>query len=195
MYWRIENLGDRHYSAKNPEYGTYINFFLSKDAKEPVKIKIKDQNGKHVTTLVHNEAKKGINRIVWDLGYDGAIDIIKKSDENVENKEGLSYDGIRPKVVPGLYTAEINHFGQVLTSQISVIGDTRINMPVSEYEARLNALLELRDLLSETHGLIDQFNSVIDQLSIFSVKLDSNSKVLVKLLTHTVVCWHTKMRI
>ena len=49
-------------------------------------------------------------------------------------------------------------------------------MPVSEYEARLNALLELRDLLSETHGLIDQFNSVIDQLSIFSVKLDSNSK-------------------
>ena len=176
MYWRIENLGDRHYAAKNPEYGTYINFSLDKDAEEPIKIKIKDQNGKHITTLIHNKAKKGINRIVWDLGYDGAIDIKKKSDENIENKEGLSYDGIRPKVVPGLYLAEINYLGQVLSSEITVIGDIRINMPVSEYKARLDALLELRNLLSETHKLIDQFGSVIDQLSIFRTKFESNSK-------------------
>ena len=176
MYWRIENLGDRHYAAKNPEYGTYINFSLDKDAEEPIKIKIKDQNGKHITTLIHNKAKKGINRIVWDLGYDGAIDIKKKSDENIENKEGLSYDGIRPKVVPGLYLAEINYLGQVLSSEITVIGDIRINMPVSEYKARLDALLELRNLLSDTHKLIDQFGSVIDQLSIFRTKFESNSK-------------------
>ena len=176
MYWRIENLGDRHYAAKNPEYGTYINFSLDKDAKEPIKIKIKDQNGKDITTLIHNKAKKGINRIVWDLSYDGAIDIKKKSDENIENKEGLSYDGIRPKVVPGLYLAEINYLGQVLSSEITVIGDIRINMPVSEYKARLDALLELRNLLSETHKLIDQFGSVIDQLSIFRTKFESNSK-------------------
>jgi len=30
MFWRIENLGDRTYKAKNPEYGTYINFSLNK---------------------------------------------------------------------------------------------------------------------------------------------------------------------
>ena len=185
MYWRIENLGDRHYAAKNPEYGTYINFSLDKDAKEPIKIKIKDQNGKDITTLIHNKAKKGINRIVWDLGYDGAIDIKKKSDENIENKEGLSYDGIRPKVVPGLYLAEINHLGQVLSSEITVIGDNRINMPVSEYKARLDALLELRNLLSDTHKLIDQFGSVIEQLSIFRTKFESNSKNKSKIIdTH-----------
>jgi hypothetical protein len=43
------------------------------------------------------------------------------------------------------------------------------------YKAKLVALLELRNLLSQTHQLIDQFSGVIDQLEILSDKLESNS--------------------
>ena len=51
------------------------------------------------------EAKKGVNRLVWDLG-DAAV--------TLENKveEGFSSNEIRPKVVPGEYTARINFEGQ-----------------------------------------------------------------------------------
>ena len=99
MYWRIENLGDRTYAAKNPEYGTYINFSLEKDAKSPIKVDIIDNDGSLVTSLQMENAKRGINRLVWDLGYDAAVTLENKI------KEGFSSDEIRPKVVPGEYTA------------------------------------------------------------------------------------------
>lgn len=170
MFWRIENLGDRTYKAKNPEYGTYINFSLNNNAEEPVKVEIKDQNGQLVTTLVHKEAKKGINRIVWDLGHEGA----KALQNKVE--EGFSYGGIRPQVAPGTYTAHLDYMGQSLTTEIQVSGDPRIEMSQTDYEAKVDALLHLRDLLSETHEFIDYVSSVIDQTARLKEKLESHNQ-------------------
>jgi hypothetical protein len=175
MYWRIENLGDRHYVAKNPDYGTNINFSLSQDATESIEVEIKDERGQHITTLEHTEAKKGVNRIVWDLGYNGAKALKNNSNESIENKEGLRYDGIRPKVTPGTYTANLKYKGQTISSKIKVRGDLRINLPIEDYQEKLTALLALRDLLSETHELIDYVDTVIEQLDDLKVKLNSNS--------------------
>ena len=165
MFWRLENIGDRKYKAKNPEYGAYINFYLEENYNDFIKVQIKDSKGNIITTLEHSNAKKGINRVVWDLGYDGSNALEDKI------KEGVNYDGIRPKVIPGKYYANIDYNGQNFSTEISVIGDTRINMSVSDYKSKLDALLELRNILSDTHKLIDQFNSVIDQLSILNDKL------------------------
>ena len=169
MYWRIENLGDRTYAAKNPEYGTYINFSLHKDAKSPVNIDILDKNGSLVTSLEMKEAKKGINRVVWDLGYDAAT--------TLENKieEGFSSSEIRPKVVPGQYTAKINYEGLKLEEKITVVGDNRIKMPIDDYRKKLKALLTLRDLLSRTHKLIDKVSFSADQLEDLIKKLNDVS--------------------
>ena len=169
MYWRIENLGDRTYAAKNPEYGTYINFSLHKDAKSPVNIDILDKNGSLVTSLEMKEAKKGINRVVWDLGYDAAA--------TLENKieEGFSSSEIRPKVVPGDYTAKINYEGLKLEEKITVVGDNRIKMPIDDYRKKLKALLTLRDLLSRTHKLIDKVSFSADQLEDLIKKLNDVS--------------------
>lgn len=169
MYWRLENLGDRTYKAKNPEYGAYINFYLNEDSESPIQIQIKDENGNLITTLEHPQGKKGINRVVWDLGHDGAVEL----KNNV--KEGFSYGSIRPKVIPGKYIAHISYKGTKLETEINVIGDLRIKMSNEAYKAKLVALLELRNLLSQTHQLIDQFSGVIDQLEILSDKLESNS--------------------
>ena len=169
MYWRIENLGDRTYAAKNPEYGTYINFSLQKDAKSPVNINILDKNGSLVTSLEMKDAKKGVNRVVWDLGYDAAV--------TLENKieEGFSSNEIRPKVVPGEYTARINFEGLKLEEKITVVGDNRIKMPTDDYRKKLKALLTLRDLLSKTHKLIDKVSFSADQLEDLIKKLNDKS--------------------
>jgi hypothetical protein len=169
MYWRLENLGDRTYKAKNPEYGTYINFHLNQDAQEAIQIQIKDNAGNLITTLTHKQGKKGINRVVWDLGHEGAVALKNQI------KEGFSYGSIRPKVIPGRYKAHINHKGTKLETEINVIGDLRIKMSTEAYKAKLDALLELRNLLSQTHQLIDQFSGVIDQLAILNEKLESNA--------------------
>lgn len=169
MYWRLENLGDRTYKAKNPEYGAFINFYLNQDAQEAIQIQIKDSAGNLITTLTHKQGKKGINRVVWDLGHEGAVALKNQI------KEGFSYGSIRPKVIPGTYTAHISHKGTKLETDINVIGDLRIKMSTEAYKAKLEALLELRNLLSQTHQLIDQFSGVIDQLAILNEKLESNA--------------------
>ena len=162
-------MGDRTYAAKNPEYGTYINFSLHKDAKSPVNIDILDKNGSLVTSLEMKEAKKGINRVVWDLGYDAAA--------TLENKieEGFSSSEIRPKVVPGEYTARVNYEGLKLEEKITVVGDNRIKMPIDDYRKKLKALLTLRDLLSRTHKLIDKVSFSADQLEDLIKKLNDAS--------------------
>ncbi|MAR43450.1 MAG: glycosyl hydrolase [Flavobacteriaceae bacterium] len=169
MYWRIENLGDRTYAAKNPEYGTYINFSLQKDANSPVNIDIFDKKGSLVTSLEMKDAKKGVNRVIWDLGYDAAV--------TLENKieEGFSSNEIRPKVVPGEYTARINYEGLKLEEKITVVGDNRIKMPTDDYRKKLKALLTLRDLLSKTHKLIDKVSFSADQLEDLIKKLNNDS--------------------
>ena len=125
MYWRIENLGDRHYVAKNPDYGTNINFSLSQDATESIEVEIKDERGQHIT--------------------------------------------------PGTYNANLKYKGQTISSKIKVRGDLRINLPIEDYQEKLTALLALRDLLSETHELIDYVDTVIEQLDDLKMKLNSNS--------------------
>jgi photosystem II stability/assembly factor-like uncharacterized protein len=168
MYWRIENLGDRHYAAKNPEFGAYINFHLNQDATRPIKIDIKDVNGTLVTSLEHKEAKKGVNRLVWDLGHEGAKSLKNKT------QEGFSYGALRPKVAPGIYTVELDYMGQSVQTEIKVTGDPRINMQLEDYNKKTIALLTLRDLLSETHELIDFVSSVKTQLIDLKTKLYSN---------------------
>jgi photosystem II stability/assembly factor-like uncharacterized protein len=168
MYWRIENLGDRHYAAKNPEFGAYINFHLNQDATRPIKIDIKDVNGTLVTSIEHKEAKKGVNRLVWDLGHEGAKSLKNKT------QEGFSYGALRPKVAPGIYTVELDYMGQSVQTEIKVTGDPRINMQLEDYNKKTTALLTLRDLLSETHELIDFVSSVKTQLIDLKTKLYSN---------------------
>jgi chromosome segregation ATPase len=49
-------------------------------------------------------------------------------------------------------------------------------MSQSDYEAKVEALLNLRDLLSETHELIDYVSSVIDQTALLKQKLESHNQ-------------------
>lgn len=176
MYQRIENLGDRHYAAKNPEYGTYINFYLNEDATQSVKLTIKDKEGELVTTLEHKKAKKGINRMVWDLSHHGAKALKNTSSESPKKKEKSDHRGIRPQVVPGAYTANLEYMGQTLRSEIKVKGDPRINLSLEDYQKKATALLSLREMLSDTHELIDYLNKVIEQLNDLKLRLEINSE-------------------
>jgi tRNA A58 N-methylase Trm61 len=66
--------------------------------------------------------------------------------------------------------------GQSLTTEIQVSGDPRIEMSQTDYEAKVDALLHLRDLLSETHEFIDYVSSVIDQTARLKEKLESHNQ-------------------
>ncbi len=178
MYWRLENLGDRTYSAKNPEYGTYINYYLDHSTNNPIEIKILDAQNNLITSIKDENPKKGINRLVWDLSYDSANPLNLNKNDKVENKKikpGKTYEGlseeIRPKVAPGKYKARLSYNNVTEYSEILVSGDYRIKMPVENYKLKSEALVNLRDLQNLTHELIENIVFIENQLEQLAIKL------------------------
>ena len=165
MYWRIENLGDRTYKAKNPEYGAYINYFIKDSSDKNITAQIVDENGETVATLSDSNAARGVNRIVWDLGYDSATPL-KNSVQ-----EGFASSLIRPKVAPGSYKVILKANGIEQTSQINVLADPRIGMSQEDHEKKVKSLLALRDLQTATHKIIDDVVSINSQLKELKLKL------------------------
>lgn len=153
MYGRIENLGDRHYKAKNPEYGANINFYLAEGDAATAIVEIVDASGALIRTLTDSTAKAGVNRIVWDLGHEAAAKI-----------EGGTGSGTHPYVAPGTYTARLKVKGATLETPIEVRADPRIALPQADYEARTSLALELRELLSQTNTMVNDVNTFQEQL-------------------------------
>lgn len=168
---QMENLGDRTYRAKNPEYGAYINFYLQKDPKGPIEVNISDNSGKPIQTIKDTLSKAGINRIMWNLRSQGATPLDNPP------QGGWRSGSYNPLVIPGNYTAKINVDGQELTARIVVKADPRANLTDQDYRMKLETTTRLNGLLSKAHEMINQSESVVRQLKELKEKLKSDPEV------------------
>ncbi len=166
MFWRLENLGDRHYRAKNPDFGANINFYLAEGEKVTAVVEIADASGEVIRTLTDSTAKAGVNRIVWDLGHEAAT----KMQGAVGG--GFFSGAMYPYVSPGMYTARLKVNDEVLETSVEVRADPRVELTQADYEARTRALMELRNLLSQTNTMINNSNTYNTQLGELQKKLD-----------------------
>jgi photosystem II stability/assembly factor-like uncharacterized protein len=165
MYGRIENLGQRTYVAKNPEFGTYLNFYLAEDAEETVKLTITDDAGDLVRTLTDSSGKAGVNRIVWDLRYQEGTKLMQTT------TSGRRRGAFRPQVAPGTYIATLAAAGRTLNTSVTVRPDPRLELTAADYLAQTKSVLALRDLLSQTHTLLNDTQQLSKQLKDLSQKL------------------------
>lgn len=166
MFWRIENLGDRHYKAKNPDYGANINFYLTNSEKTTATLEIVDAAGDVIRTLKDSTVTAGVNRIVWDLGHEAATKMKGASGG------GFFSGPMYPYVSPGTYTARLKVNGEVLETPIEVRSDPRMDLEQEAYEAKTKLLLELRALLSQTNTMINNTNTYSAQLLELKKKLE-----------------------
>ncbi|MEM6804947.1 MAG: hypothetical protein AAF696_26350 [Bacteroidota bacterium] len=165
MFWRLENLGDRHYKAKNPDFGANINFYLAEGEKETAVVEILDASGTVVRTLKDTSVKAGINRMVWDLGHEAATKM------QGAGGGGFFSGSINPYVVPGSYTARLKVKGEEMETKIEVRADPRMNLEQTAYQARTDLLLKLREVLSQTHTMINNSKTYHEQLKELKKKL------------------------
>jgi len=168
---QMENLGDRTYTAKNPEYGAYINFYLQKDPNGPVEINISDNSGKQIQIIKDTLSKAGINRIVWNLRSKGATALDNPP------RGGWRSGSYNPLVIPGSYTAKIKVSGQELTTTILVKADPRANLTDQDYKMKLETTSKLNDLLSKTNEMINNSESVVRQLKELKERLKSDREI------------------
>ncbi|MEM9329521.1 MAG: hypothetical protein AAGA85_27925, partial [Bacteroidota bacterium] len=166
MYWRIENLGDRHYKAKNPDFGANINFYLADGEDVIATVEIADAAGNVIRTLTDSTSKAGVNRIVWDLGHEAAVAV-----QAAGGGGGFFAGPMYPYVSPGTYTARLKVNDEVLEVPIEVRADPRMELTPTDYDEKTKALLELRELLSQTNTMINNTTTYNTQLGELKQKL------------------------
>lgn len=183
---------DYHDSGASAPRGAILRYHLDADAVEEgatVSLTFSDSEG-HVVREVgskpagHDElsederqfepgpwitANKGVNRFVWDLRYPGATRVLgnKLADEANQG----------PLVMPGVYTARIDvtdASGNTTSSSqtLEVSNDPRSNVSAEDLASQLDALIAIRDKISETHEGINQLRSVRDQLNSWTDRSD-----------------------
>ena len=166
---RLENLAQRTYKAKNPDPGAYINVFLADKPAEPATITIQTDEGEVLRTMTDSTLKAGVNRIVWDLQAEGAKKLTNPIGGGWRNYEPA------PPVPPGTYTAMVSVAGEMLETDIEVRADPRIDIPQQDYIAQYEAMNRLVDFLSTTHTLINNTETVTEQLNDLKKKIGADS--------------------
>ena len=176
------NTGQSVFLGENPQRGAYINYFLANEpgvvvddgaseesssgpsAQEApsrrgaqssqVTIRITDEAGELVREFRH-QGHKGVNRAVWNLTWEGA--------ERIEGSGG-GFGGFfggagGPPASPGTYTATLVMGDRELSKEFELRGDPNVEASQSDYEARLAAALQARDLESRINNMV---NTLID---------------------------------
>ncbi|MDX1941806.1 MAG: hypothetical protein SFU99_14695 [Saprospiraceae bacterium] len=165
MASQMENLGDRVYTAPNPEYGAYLNFYLAKDLEGKATLEVMDAQGNKVRTMTDTIAKAGFNRMVWNLRADAG------TQANAGGGGGGRFGNFGPLVQPGTYTLVLNANGKKLETKIEVKADPRIEMSSDDYEAQAKAVASLQALMSQTQEMIRSTDKILEQLSDLKTKL------------------------
>jgi hypothetical protein len=170
MHGRLEAQGTRRYAADNPEYGAYINLYLKDAPEDAIRVTIRNAAGQTVRVLEDIEAVAGINRIVWDLRHDAATPLDNPP------MTGFGTGAMHPFAVPGAYTATVDAAGQSMEASFTVKADHRIELSPEGYAAQSQMTLALRDLLSDTHVMINEVETAMRQLGELRAKLDEDSQ-------------------
>lgn len=113
--------------------------------------------------------KPGVCRFVWDLRYEGSTKVLG-------NKLAGEAD-VGPLVVPGTYQARlkvVSASGDIhtLTQGFEVVNDPRVEVSLADLRAQLEALLRIRDKISEAHIGVIAMRSVRRQLEAWMMRSD-----------------------
>ncbi len=181
--WRYHGEGygfDDRLPGDNPPKGALIHYYLDQKAKGPITLNILDAKGNKVQMLSSKEFKPdhaeddpdtpwhifkktvlpneaGVNRVAWDLTYQGARRIAKAMNDGGEPRGG-------PLVLPGVYTLKLTVDGQTLTSTVQVKLDPRLKISPKELEEQLQLTLKLRDHLNRLVDMVQGLRSVRQQI-------------------------------
>jgi photosystem II stability/assembly factor-like uncharacterized protein len=199
--WMADSFtADQFWAGENPPDGAYIDFFIASgppagSARPPAAaggfsffsppaapaaplpgapsatIRITDADGNLVRTLTPRNLTSGVNRVIWDLQWEGP--------RPLESRQGgggfFFFGGGGPAAMPGTYTATLEYEGQELSTTFEVRGDPDVDTTLAEYQEQFDALMRVRDLQSEVNELIDTVFDLNGQLADLSGRLEESA--------------------
>jgi len=198
--WRTAEALTNHVKApgENPPVGAVIQYALKAKPKTDVTLEIQDGGGQTIRTLSSKKQEPeepedapdagerdkptllsldpGVQRVVWDLRYEGANWIRKARVDSGNPKKG-------PLALPGRFTAKLTVDGETLSAPLEVRPDPRGKVPPGDLEEQFRFAVSLRDEVSRLTGIVNQVRSVRDQLRSAKERLatDAQAAPLLKL--------------
>lgn len=153
-------LGDKTFTGSNPPYGALIYYYLKEKPAKKIKgvLKIFNEKGEKIKEIKF-KPKKGLNRIVWDLTYEGY-----KRRRPEEERPFFIRAPRGPKVLPETYEIKLKIGEKEVLGKVEVRIDPTVSWSREELEKQLKVSLELRDMISEVNLSLKTLDSVEKQL-------------------------------
>jgi hypothetical protein len=154
--------GNKPFAGPNPPFGAAITYYL-KDSG-PAQVEVLDAAGKTVRELGKVPQEAGLNRVVWDLRYQGPHSRAV-SGADAGDQGGFGFPARGPLVLPGKYTVKLTAGGKTLTRELEVKVDPTIPVTSEALHTQLDVNLKLRDMQSSVNDAlrgIDSYKGQID---------------------------------
>jgi photosystem II stability/assembly factor-like uncharacterized protein len=174
--WNKHGFSSGGYVAPNPPSGAVLTYYLPSEIKvtpedrkkgqTPVKIVISDSSGQVIRTM-YGPSKFGVNRVSWNLRYDGPkkLTFLPPPPAEREEEEFFFDPNSGPAALPGTYKVAITVSGKTETQEVQVESDARFNPDVNALSAQLKMALELRDEVSALNEGLNRLNSLHKQIT------------------------------
>ncbi|MBV8834691.1 MAG: hypothetical protein JO108_36310, partial [Acidobacteriaceae bacterium] len=172
-------------AGENPPSGAILYAYVKTKPKD-ARLEILDSSGKVIRTYSSAvmkdtdeqldpedekpkkqlEIKPGLNRIVWDLRYEGAPKV--KDYWLYEYEEGAK----GPIALPGRYQVRLTLDGQTQTQPLTVKMDPRVTVSAGDLQKQFALLTDIRAELTRVYDLSDQIIDLRKQIADMKTRVD-----------------------
>jgi photosystem II stability/assembly factor-like uncharacterized protein len=179
--WQLEPPISSHVKGPgdNPPEGAVAYYWLKDEPKDDVVLEVLDEMGALVRTLSSRKVpppvpeddpdpegpapkplskEAGLQRAVWDLGYEGATKVKRAKIDSGD-------PGTGPLVLPGRYTLRLRAGGLSLETPLEVGLDPRVSVARADLEEQLAFALAVRDDITRLAATVHELRSVREQVA------------------------------
>ncbi|MBE0460502.1 MAG: hypothetical protein IBX60_02555 [Candidatus Aminicenantes bacterium] len=155
-------IGDKVFRGQNPPYGALITYYLKENVeKEDIRIEILDESGQMLRRLKRVPYQAGVNRISWDLRYEGP-----RPRKEIEFEEDFFSRASRgPQVLPGRYIVRLTFGEEKHEEPVEVKLDSTVNTSIEDLRTQLSLSLQIRDMQSFVNDALRALDILQDQLN------------------------------
>ena len=174
--WNKHGFSSGGFVAPNPASGAVVTYYLPSEIKvspeqrrrnqSPVKIVVSDSSGQVIRTM-YGPAKAGLNRVSWNLRYDGPkrLNFLPTPPGEREEEEFFFDPSAGPTALPGTYKVAVSVNGKTESRDIQLENDPRFDFDANALRAQLKLGLELRDEVSALNEALNRLSSLHKQIT------------------------------
>jgi photosystem II stability/assembly factor-like uncharacterized protein len=113
-------------------------------------------------------AEAGLNRFVWDLGYEGASTVPHAP------LWGGSTKG--PEALPGTYQVRLTVLGKAYTAPLQIEPDPRLKVTQADLQKQFDLLIKIREKVTQTDDAINQIRDLREQINTINKRLKGDPR-------------------